>query len=237
MNKDKFTHRIEKLLISLHKQIVDIRDSENSVPAADMNQALGDVRSLYEEFILLNYFNSLIEDENSSLTIGPVPNQDKFSNSGKKEKSSAAVKAPEPAFVPESEPGLQNTVQAADNIHQPPPASHADVIPTFDKEPLPSENPAIALGELKELTLGDKLRLQKLDDLNKAISMADKFLFMNDLFKGENSAYKEALSVLNAMNNQADADRYLAQLSLQFGWVENAKTEKKFRELVSRKYV
>jgi hypothetical protein len=75
-----------------------------------------------------------------------------------------------------------------------------------------------------------------LDDLNKAISMADKFLFINDLFKGENSAYKEALNALNAISNQFDADHYLAQLGKQFGWEENTKTEKKFRELVSRKF-
>lgn len=236
MNKDKLTHRIEKLLISLHKQIVDIRDSEQQVSRSDMEQVLADVRLLHEEFILLNYFNSRAGAENISLPEGTVGNQGLSSNSGMKENSSPLVKTPEPVFVPESVPEPKPVGLQAD-IPTPPPASHSDVIPKMDNEPLSAENPALALGEIKELTLGDKLRLQKLEDLNKAISMADKFLFMNDLFKGDNSSYKEALVVLNAMNNQPDADRYLALLGSQFGWAEHAKTEKKFRELVARKFV
>ena len=236
MNKDKLTHRIEKLLISLHKQIVDIRDSEVAVSRIDMDQALADVRSLYEEFILLNYLNAHPEPVQKSLKEDSVSKQALSSTLHTLQKNAPPLNANEPAFVPEAAPEAKPADSPAD-IPKSPLVSHSDVIPNVDNELIPIENPAIALGELKELTLGDKLRLQKLEDLNKAISMADKFLFMNDLFKGDNSAYKEALVMLNSMNNQSDADRYLAGLSKQFGWEENIKTEKKFRELVARKFV
>jgi hypothetical protein len=109
MNKDKLTHRIEKLLISLHKQIVDIRDSELPISRSDMDQTMADVRALHEEFVLLNYFNSLAEIENSSskakLTIASSAATDR--------NASAAEKASEPAFITQSEPEPEVTLRIA----------------------------------------------------------------------------------------------------------------------------
>ncbi len=235
MNKDLLTHNIEKLLIALHRQIVDIRDSEHRVPKMEMDQALANVRALYEQFTVLNYLNTFGEPEAkensvSSPSAVSAPSSEKL----QKEEQVAAEAAPEPEKVAEPfkpEPVVISEVAR----HQPVP--EPDVIPALEaKQESGKENMAIALGEMKELTLADKLRTQKLDDLNKAVNMADKFLFMNDLFKGENSAYKEALEVLNKLSDHAEAERYMAALGIQYGWEENSKTEKKFRELVARKF-
>ena len=233
MNKDLLTHNIEKLLIALHRQIVDIRDSEHRVPKMEMDQALANVRALYEQFTVLNYLNTFGEPEAkensvSSPSAVSAPSSEKL----QKEEQVAAEAAPEPEKV--AEPVKPEPIVISEVA---PPQPVPDVIPAPDvKMDSGKENMAIALGEMKELTLADKLRTQKLDDLNKAVNMADKFLFMNDLFKGENSAYKEALEVLNKLSDHAEAERYMAALGIQYGWEENSKTEKKFRELVARKF-
>jgi hypothetical protein len=84
--------------------------------------------------------------------------------------------------------------------------------------------------------LGDKLRFQRLDDLHKAVTLSDKFLYMNELFEGENNTYKEAMDLLNRLA-QTEAERYMDTLAARYRWADKPKTEKKFRELVSRKFV
>jgi len=95
-----------------------------------------------------------------------------------------------------------------------------------EKVPIPEAN-----------TLADKMRLQKLDDLYKGVSISDKFLYMNELFEGENGAYKEAMDMLNRLTSHGEAERYMQALAQRFGWDEHPKAEKKFRELVLRKFV
>jgi|GEM_PF-1785783 len=85
--------------------------------------------------------------------------------------------------------------------------------------------------------LGDKLRFQKLDDLHKAVTLSDKFLYMNELFEGENNTYKEAVDMLNRLGSQVEAEQYMNSLSARYRWADKPKTEKKFRELVSRKFI
>ena len=103
---------------------------------------------------------------------------------------------------------------------------------------LPATNENISKNSATEpQRLGDKLRFQKLDDLHKAVTLSDKFLYMNELFEGENITYKEAMDMLNRLGSQAEAEQYMNSLSARYRWADKPKTEKKFRELVSRKFV
>jgi len=104
------------------------------------------------------------------------------------------------------------------------------------QQPIINENISKA-STAESQRLGDKLRFQKLDDLHKAVTLSDKFLYMNELFEGENNTYKEAMDMLNRLGSQAEAEQYMNSLSARYRWADKPKTEKKFRELVSRKFV
>lgn len=87
------------------------------------------------------------------------------------------------------------------------------------------------------LTLADRLRMQGVADLKTAIPIADKFLFMNELFKGEIEFYNRALDKLNACQNALEARDLFESMKQHFEWDENSKTVKKFADLLTRKFL
>jgi len=85
-------------------------------------------------------------------------------------------------------------------------------------------------------TLAEKLGKSPIPNLIEAIGLNQKFLFMNDLFEGENNLYKEAINNLNNFPNFIAADEYLNTLKSRHNWDPTHETTKKFEELVARRY-
>lgn len=89
----------------------------------------------------------------------------------------------------------------------------------------------------EELTLAERLSQKPIDDLNKAIGLNQKFLFMNDLFEGENVAFNEAVDKLNAFSGFIEAEDYINNvLSQKYNWDPTSKSVKNFTSLVKRRY-
>ncbi len=89
-----------------------------------------------------------------------------------------------------------------------------------------------------EPTLADKLSQQPISDLAKAIGLNQRFLFMNDLFEGENEAYKQAITALNSFNSFIEADEYINNvLKPQYKWDANKPTTSEFINLVKRRFL
>ena len=57
-----------------------------------------------------------------------------------------------------------------------------------------------------EKTVADKLSRQPIKDLKSAIGLNQKFLFMNDLFEGENELFNNAINKINSFNYPARSD-------------------------------
>jgi len=92
--------------------------------------------------------------------------------------------------------------------------------------------------QAEQPTLADKLRQQPIEDLNKAIGLNQKFLFMNDLFEGENDKYKEAINTINNFSSYMEADEYISNsLVLQYNWDMSSPSAQKFVELVKRRFL
>lgn len=85
-------------------------------------------------------------------------------------------------------------------------------------------------------TIAEKLGKSAIPNLIEAIGLNQKFLFMNDLFEGENNLYKEAINNLNNYPNFIAADEYLNTLKSRHNWDTTHETVKKFEELVARRY-
>lgn len=243
MEKDSLIHSIERLLISMHKQIVDVRDTDGKVPKPQMDKILADVRALYEQFTVLNYLNTYgSESEKQTIQVLKA----KVEPVGKITEEIPEPIKPEPVITPVVETHFtpiitQEEVREPEIVEAPQPASIPEIKPAASTPVTRNDTAEIKStladkNENKDLTLADKLRMQKVDDLHKVVSMADKFLFMNDLFKGELSAYKEAIDMLNRLESSEEAERFLTAMSVQYQWTENPKTEKKFKELVARKF-
>jgi hypothetical protein len=90
----------------------------------------------------------------------------------------------------------------------------------------------------EDQSLAARLGKAPIKDLRTAIGINQKFLFMNDLFEGENTHYNEAVEKLNSFGTREEALRYLdKELSVRFGWTVDDENVGSFRELVERRYL
>jgi hypothetical protein len=87
-----------------------------------------------------------------------------------------------------------------------------------------------------EKTVADKIGDAPLPDLKAAIGINDKFLFINELFKGDLQEYNRTIDRLNAASVMADAEEILEEKADQFEWSKKADVEARLKSFVNRKF-
>jgi hypothetical protein len=104
------------------------------------------------------------------------------------------------------------------------------------------------LSQERESTLNDKLRnndsalfekhsKSRIEDLRTAISMVQKFLFINELFKGDAAEFNKALDALNsAADYRAALDILHNNYANKYSWEPEKDEVKEFYQLVERKF-
>ena len=88
----------------------------------------------------------------------------------------------------------------------------------------------------QEETLGEKLQHGAVRDLQSAIGINDKFLFVNELFAGSMEKYNRAIENLNDLKTLNGALIYMNELRIELQWNSSNEAYKKLLELVHRKY-
>jgi hypothetical protein len=87
--------------------------------------------------------------------------------------------------------------------------------------------------------LSQKLSSSKLDDLQKALGLNEKFLYINELFGGDVGQFQTAIKMLNDGKDFAGARQYMEQnLIEQNEWMHKTKRPiaKDFIKLIRRRY-
>jgi predicted transcriptional regulator len=105
--------------------------------------------------------------------------------------------------------------------------------PTLDKSA--SINDTFASGA-PEKTVADKLRQQPIKDLKSAIGLNQKFLFMNDLFEGENEKFNDAVNKINSFNTLTEALAFVDS-KLASAWDKENSSVVNFMDLVERRFM
>lgn len=212
MDKEELIVRIKNAAQAL------VHQSERLAQAAptrtDFEATLANVRSLYEYISILNYLQRYGASPRSYRSEDVGLSESAILTQAVMVQPSTAPTTPPASVIPESVPA---------------PASPAPL-----QEPSPKKAPPMA--ETAETVLADRLRLMPVDDLRKAISLADKFHFMYELFGGENHAYHAALDTLNNTPDKASAESYLNELADLYKWDPESETVKRFRELVAKRF-
>jgi phage regulator Rha-like protein len=88
----------------------------------------------------------------------------------------------------------------------------------------------------RDNSLAAKIKHDKIIDIKAAIGINDKFLFINDIFKGEMSAYNQAIDQLNQADIFSDVIHIIDQLKLEYGNEENKTSFNKLFEFAKRKF-
>jgi len=97
-------------------------------------------------------------------------------------------------------------------------------------------------------SLNDKLRTDRVElkavfndtpvrDLKKAIGVNDRFVFISQLFRGDEVMYERSLKTINGFRILPEAEYWMErELKVKLGWDENREATKHFYQLVRRRF-
>jgi len=132
---------------------------------------------------------------------------------------------------------------------------HRAYLPTFETD---DEVPTLVqhqtkrevndlVAERKE-SLNDKLKEQKKEvahvlketpvkDLRKAIGINDRFLFVSELFRGDDAMYERSIKTINSFHVLSEAEYWInRELKVKLGWDDEKETVQHFYHLVKRRF-
>jgi hypothetical protein len=97
-------------------------------------------------------------------------------------------------------------------------------------------------------SLNDRLKQEKIEvvevlkhepikDLRKAIGINDRFVFINDLFRGDEAMYERSIKTINSFYIFPEAEYWInRELIVKLGWNRDNEIVKHFYQLVKRRF-
>jgi hypothetical protein len=120
-------------------------------------------------------------------------------------------------------------------------------IPTLSHQPKEAGKEVNDATVLLE-SLNDKLKQGKTElievfketpvkDLRKAVGINDRFLFINELFRGDENMYERSIKTINSFNIYAEAEYWITrELKVKLGWNNEQPSVQHFDQLVKRRF-
>ena len=118
-------------------------------------------------------------------------------------------------------------------------------IPTFSQYKIGKEvNEAVEQQEsfndrLKEnrTELMHSLKDAPIRDLRKGIGINDRFVFISELFRGDEPMYERSIKTINSFNIYPEAEYWMnRELKIKLGWDDTKEIVKHFYQLVKRRF-
>ena len=126
-----------------------------------------------------------------------------------------------------------------DPVEDVPTLTHQTPLPTFQKNINESSVRPESLNEkLKQskIELSDILTEAPVRDLKKAIGVNDRFLFINELFRGDEAMYERSIKTINNFSIFPEAQYWIErELKVKIGW-KDSDIVKQFDQLVKRRF-
>ncbi len=104
---------------------------------------------------------------------------------------------------------------------------------------IPFEYPESLNDRLKEvkIELSERLTETPIKDLRKAIGVNDRYLFLNELFRGDEAMYERSIKTIQNFSIFAEAEYWIKrELKVKLGWLDSDPTVKQFDSLVKRRF-
>jgi len=118
-------------------------------------------------------------------------------------------------------------------------------IPTFSQHKIGREvNEAVE----HQQSLNDRLKENRTEvmhalkdtpikDLRKAIGINDRFVFINELFRGDEAMYERSIKTINSFNIYPEAEYWMnRELKIKLGWDDTRDLVTHFYQLVKRRF-
>jgi hypothetical protein len=95
---------------------------------------------------------------------------------------------------------------------------------------------SIKLKDAREKALGPKIPSDRIENLKAAITINEKFMFINELFDGNLREYNETVETLNGFKTLDQAADFLDLMRKKNFWNTGSNAFKKLKELVERRF-
>jgi hypothetical protein len=122
-------------------------------------------------------------------------------------------------------------------IETPPAPTEVVVVPSLQEQ---EEQAARDLNEkLKEIRkeVAQKLQDVPIKDLRKAIGINDRYLYINELFSGDEAMFERSVKTLNQFSILPEAEFWMQrELRIKLGWKEDNLLVQQFVQLVRRRF-
>jgi hypothetical protein len=237
MNTPEILEKIELHLLRTQRLLQQIQTSQ--LTTADIEKIHTELRQAYEFSVVLKYAKSANATV-STPVIEPAPEP----------MVKPLVQPPvEPAVQPKAEPSIQPPVaEVPPPVMQPTPPPVSPTPPPQAPEPRKKPViPAMTVAEAKvtfndqkaevvKEALADKLALSKIADLTKAIALHEKFLFINELFLGDNVPYNEFINKVNQLQTLDEALITINDYAGKYNWDFESKTFQKMLIYIQRRH-
>jgi hypothetical protein len=87
------------------------------------------------------------------------------------------------------------------------------------------------------IDLGETLTEVPIRDLKKAIGINDRFLYINELFRGDENMYERSIKTINSFSILPEAEYWIQrELKVKLAWNDANETVKQFTQLVKRRF-
>ena len=88
-----------------------------------------------------------------------------------------------------------------------------------------------------KIELSDALQDSPVKDLKKAIGINDRFLFIRELFRGDEVMYERSIKTINGFSIFPEAEYWIKrELKLKLGWNDHSPEVKLFDQIVKRRF-
>jgi hypothetical protein len=85
--------------------------------------------------------------------------------------------------------------------------------------------------------LASSLKGEPVKDLKKAIGINDRYVFISELFRGDEAMYERCIKTINNFRILPEAEYWMErELKLKLGWDETKQPSKHFFQLVKRRF-
>jgi len=253
MNKKDLVKNISSEIQEIHSLTNRIENSKN-IHSIDIDLALSKVRNLYELLLKLNSSSSdIIENQKEEIST-IVEKQDKESKlkeepkleEEKQDEKNSSVESEElkndnrihePEFIIET--ASKEEVKTEEEDHEPieeekyeKQNSHSPEIVADKFQSKKFIHDDIAKKNIKK-DVSTKMQSKPINDINSAIGLNDKFIFIRELFENNKEQYHETIQILNNFDSFENAVSFLDE---NFEWDSDNGHYERLKELVRRKF-
>ena len=224
---------------AINANLAKIESLGGSVNKSLLRELIQDARELHEGSVILSYI--LFDEQNKKSEQLEIQLQEKeplpqVSNSVESEHEVEDGVNEALEFTQEEKTKTEKDTQTIDDI-----PSQEEIVEQLENEiasAISSNSSGLLYDsqEEEDNSLAAKLARKKIENLNSAIGINEKFLFTNELFDGNTEQFLKTIEELNNCVSLTEAKDKLIEVAQKRSWIVDDEPYQKLQSLLSRKY-